>query len=132
MAGLAEAFRRAGVTLKNPRWSWSGRTRNGETVVMTLWKDLFDYRARPITYSNAGLENLAVWVDRPGNKERLENLKWARDCCDGLFRVVVVTAKDTNAEPREIEDAYYHERLIMKLVELDDQTGEFRAINVGA
>jgi hypothetical protein len=94
---LNEAFRRAGAPLRNPRWSWSARSADGKTVVMTLWKDLIDYRSRPIAYSNMGLENLAAWMNRPGNRERLENLKWARDYCDGLFRVVIITAKDVNA-----------------------------------
>ena len=29
------------------------------------------------------------------------------------------------------EDAHYQERLIVKLVDLNEQTGEFRAVNVG-
>jgi hypothetical protein len=132
MAGLAEAFRRAGVTPKNRRWSWSARSGDGKTVVMTLWKDLIDYRSQPIAYNSFAQESLAAWIDRPGNRERLGNLIWARDNCAGLFRVVITTAKDVNAEPREIEDAHYHERLIMKLIELNEDTGEFRAVNVGA
>jgi len=129
--GLAEAFRQAGVTAKNQRWSWSARSSDGKTVVMTLWKDLIDYKTKPITYSTFDRENLSLWIDRPGNRERLENLKWARDHCDGLFRVVVTVAKDTEAEPREIEDAHYQRRMIMKLVDLKENTGEFRAVNVG-
>jgi hypothetical protein len=98
---------------------------------MTLWKDLIDYREKPITYSTFDRENPSLWVDRPGNRERLENRRWARDHCDGLFRVIITTAKDITAEPREIEDAHYQRRMIMKLVELDERTGEFRAVNVG-
>jgi hypothetical protein len=132
MSGLADAFRRAGVTAKNRRWSWSARSADGKIVVMTLWKDLIDYRSKPIAYSTFDRENLTIWVNRPGNRERLENLIWARERCDGIFRVVIATAKDVNADTREIEDAHYHERLIMKLVELNEDTGEFRAVNVGA
>ena len=129
MSGLAAAFKKAGVVAKNPRWSWSARSEDGKVVVMTLWKDLIDYKAKPISYSTFSRENLSVWIDRPGNRERLENLKWARDHCEGLFRVVITTAKDTNADTREIEDAHYQARMIMKLVELNEQTGEFRAVN---
>jgi len=129
--GLAEAFRQAGVIAKNQRWSWSARSADGKTVVMTLWKDLINYKTKPITYSTFDRENRSVWIDRPGNHERLENLKWARDHCDGLFRVIITTAKDIKAETREIEDAHYQKRMIMKLVELNEQTGEFRAVNVG-
>ena len=132
MSGLAEAFRRAGVTAKNQRWSWSARSADGRIVVMTLWKDLLDYKAKPIVYSTFDRENLSVWVDRPGNHERLENLIWARDHCEGLFRVVITTAKDTKAQTRAIENAHYQERMVMKLIDLNEQTGEFRAVNVGA
>lgn len=66
--------------------------------------------------------------DRPGNGERLENLKWARDHCDGLFRVVITVAKDEKAHPREIAECYPRD-LLMRLVDLDEATGEFRAIS---
>ncbi|MGH7047722.1 MAG: hypothetical protein ACREE2_15175 [Stellaceae bacterium] len=127
MSGLAAAFKKAGITAKNPRWSWSARSADGKAVVMTLWKDLINYRATPISYSTFGRENRSVLINRTGNRERLENLKWVRDHCDGLFRVIITTAKDVNADTREIEDAHYQARMIMKLVELNEATGEFRA-----
>jgi hypothetical protein len=132
MSGLATAFKKAGVTAKNPRWSWSARSADGKVVVITLWKDLIDYKTRPISYSSFARENLSIWTNRPGNRERLENLRWARDHCGGLFRVVITTAKDINAEPREIQDAYYQPRMVMKLVDLNEVTGEFYAVNVEA
>jgi hypothetical protein len=131
MARLTEAFKRAGVAPKNQRWSWSARSADGKTVVLTLWKDMLDYSAKPITYSSVNREGSAAWATRPGNRERLEMLIWARDHCDGLFRVVITTAKDTEAETREIKDAHYQQRMIMKLIELNEQTGEFRAVNIG-
>lgn len=63
--------------------------------------------------------------------ERIENLKWARDHCERLFRVVVTVAEDEAASPRKIRDAYPQERMIMKLVQLNEDTSEFRAVNVG-
>ncbi len=131
MSGLTAAFKEAGVTAKNPRWSWSARSEDGKVVVMTLWKDLIDYKAKPISYNTFDRENLSAWVDRLGNRERLENLKWVRNHCDGRFRVIITTAKDVKADRREIEDAHYQARMIMKLGELNEITGEFRAVNVG-
>ena len=131
MSGLAVAFRQAGVTAKNPRWSWSARSEDGNVVVMTLWKDFIDYKAKPISYGTFDRGNLSTWIEKPGNRERLENLKWARDHCDGRFRVIITTAKDVNADTREIEDAHYQARMIMKLVDLREETGEFRAVNIG-
>jgi hypothetical protein len=128
MSGLATAFKAAGVAAKNPRWSWSARSADGKVIVLTLWKDLIDYKARPISYNSFAREDLANWMNRPGNRERLENLIWSRDHCGGLFRVVITTAKDVNAQPREIEDAYYQPRMVMKLVDLNEVTGEFCAV----
>jgi hypothetical protein len=54
-----------------------------------------------------------------------------RDHCGSLFCVIITTARDVKADTREIEDAYNQPRMIMKLVELNEATGEFRAENVG-
>lgn len=78
-------------------------------------------------YADVPREGTATWTELPGNRERLENLVWARDHCDGLFRVVITTAKDVNASPREIVDCYPQDKLIMRITGLDDQTGEFTA-----
>ena len=130
MTGLAEAFGVFGAKGKNPRWSWSARTPDGK-VVMTFWKDQLNYRSDPISYSTFGSPTLSAWLDKPGNHERIENLKWARDHCDGLMHVVVIEAEDARAEPRRIAKSFPQTRLMMKLTELNETTGEFSAINVG-
>jgi hypothetical protein len=63
--------------------------------------------------------------NKPGNKERIENLIWAREHCGGLFRVVVVQAHE--ARPTSIAECWPAPNLVMKLTELDLDTGEFRA-----
>ena len=128
MTGLAAAFAHYGVKPKNPRWSWSARSEDGKIVVMTLWKDHFNFKTSPISYDDFGDEHLQKWVKRPGNIERIENLKWARDNCGGVFRVVVAVAKDVNADPRAIAESYPQDRLSMRLTELNEETGEFRAV----
>ncbi len=95
-----------------------------------VWKDRLNYKVRPIEYNTIGLPNLAVWRGRHGNRERIDNLKWARDHCDGLFRVVITVANDVNARTREIAEAYPQPRMMMRLIELNEGTGEFRAVNV--
>jgi len=99
---------------------------------MTFWKDALNYSVSPISYSTFGSPRLRTWKDKPGNRERIENLKWARDQCNGLMKVVIIEAKDVNADTREIADCIVQQRMVMKLVELDEQTGEFRAVNVGS
>ena len=111
-----------GAMCKNPGWSWSARDSSGCTVVLALWQHMFDYRSRPATYSTFGQSD----AEKLGNKERIENLKWARDHCRGLFRVVILVVKDKKAERWEAA-VRYPTRLIMRLVELDETTGEFRA-----
>lgn len=94
---------------------------------MTLWKDRFNYKASPVTYDDFGDEDLVEWTNSPGNRERIENLKWARDHCAGRFKVIVATAKDMNAYPRAIEQSY-PAKMIMRLTDLNENTGEFRAV----
>jgi len=131
MTTLSKAFESFGAAGKNQRWSWSARTSDDRTVVMTFWKDLIDFAASPISYSTFDSPRLHLWKNKPGNKERIENLKWARDHCDGLMKVVIIEAKDIHADSREIADCIVQRRMVMKLVELNEETGEFRAINVG-
>ncbi len=128
---LAKSFSHFGAAGTNPRWSWSARSADGKTVVMTLWDDLLDYSNQPITYSTVGAERLPECMDQPGNRERLENLKWARDHCDGMFRVVITRAVDVGAHPREIAECFPQDRLLMRITDLNEETGEFAAVNVG-
>jgi hypothetical protein len=44
--------------------------------------------------------------------------------------VVVVKARDIQEFPRQIEDRYPDDEMIMRLVDLDEQTGEFSALRV--
>lgn len=125
---LSASFRSFGAESTNPRWSWSARSADGKTVVLTLWRDLVRVQGKSASYDTFG-RGLEQWTDRPGNRERLENLKWARDHCGGLFRVVITVAKDANAHPREIAECYPHD-MLMRLVDLDEATGEFRATSV--
>ena len=123
------AFRTFEAEGKNRRWSWSARTRDGR-VVMTFWQDQFQ-PGQPLSYSNIGRSDLAKWQDLPGNQERLDNLRWAQDRWDGLMGVVIITAANPNSHPRTIKDAYARKDLLMRLDELNRETGEFSATNVG-
>lgn len=125
MSGKVAAFAHYGVTLTNARQSWSGISPKGE-VVVGLWRDEFDYKAKPISYQPNPATNV-VWRHKPGNRERIAHLVRARDVAGGLFRVVVMTAGDTSADPREVAEAYPRDNMIMRLIELDEGTGDFRA-----
>lgn len=125
MSGKVEAFARYGVKLKNDRWSWSGISPAGD-VVLGLWQDEFDFRSTPPSY-RANAETIALWHDRPGNRERIEHLAHARKNTGGRFRVVVMRAKDITADPREVAEAFARENMNMELVEFDEDSGLFTA-----
>ena len=125
---MADCFNHFGVKKKNPRKSWSARSTDGNTVVLALWKDLLRIEGGRAIYDNFG-HATKDWAARTGNQERLADLKWASQHCGGLFRVVIIVAEDVNVEPREIADCYTHS-MTMRIVELEESTGEFRAESV--
>ena len=127
MATLSECFTHYGAVSRNRRWGWSARSADGKTVVMTFWRDLLNYKTDPVSYGELHPNGPNEWMSRPGNRERIEYLKWARDNLDGILRVVIITAKDTTAVPREIADAHVNDRMIMRIVDFDEATGHFRA-----
>ena len=127
MSGKVAAFASFGVTLKNDRWSWSGRTSDGKTVAIQLWLDGIKSSPDAVTYSDYDDPNLDLWMNLPGNRERIENIKWAIAHCNGEFRVVIGVAKDVNARPRATLRAYPKPQMIMKIKTFDEETGEFSA-----
>jgi hypothetical protein len=103
MSSLSDAFAFFGTKLRNARLDLSTRSEADKTVVVALWRDRFDYSNRAaVTYSLRLTGQPAEWLDQPGNRARLEDLRWAREHCDGRFRVVVLEAADPAAEPRTV------------------------------
>ncbi|HEY7977318.1 MAG TPA: hypothetical protein VID67_03920, partial [Rhizomicrobium sp.] len=95
-----------------------------KTVVATLWQDQFERRDGKVTYKRPG----AIAGERrsPGLSELIENFTWARDNCDGLFNVIIAIAKDKAADPRSIQECF-PSKMIMKLINFDEETGAFMA-----
>jgi hypothetical protein len=121
-----------GAIARNPRWGWSARSPDGQTVVITLWKDEISCDGDTVVVDMFNHERLHLWTGKLGNRDRIKNLIWARGRCAGLFRVVVTVAEDTKASPRSISKCYPHKTLVMKLVKLNEDTGEFRAVSVSS
>jgi hypothetical protein len=120
-----ECFEHFGALCKNPQWSWSAKSADGRVVVMCMWQDEIKREGDRMVYQS--LTPRRGEGNRPGAKERLENLKWAREHCDGLARVVVMRANDTKADPRSIAECFPHDKLVMRITHIDEATGEFRA-----
>ena len=120
-----ECFEHFGASCKNPQWSWSAKSADGRVVVMCMWQDEIKREGDRMVYQS--LTPRRGEQNRPGAKERLDNLKWAREHCDGLARVVVMRAKDTKEDPRSIAECFPHDKLVMRIIHIDEATGEFRA-----
>ena len=122
---LASSFAKFRVNLKNPRQSWSARSEDGTTVVITLWRP--GLKGKPFRYvSYSGMDSEITWTDTFGNRERLENLIWAEERCDGCFRAVVIVPKDETATKWEISESWPIEPM-MRITSLNRKNGEFIA-----
>jgi hypothetical protein len=119
------AFKHFGTKPKNIQWSWSARSPEGETVVVTLWQDKFKRRDGRIVYERQGIFNGSPDT-RPGFRELMDNLAWAQTHCHGRFRVITAIAKDVTAEPRSIRECA-PTNMVMRLTHLDMTTGTFSA-----
>lgn len=126
------AFEFYGARASNARWSWSARSPDGRIVVLTLWEDEFRHRNGKTIYVAKRRSRGSNWINRAGNRERLGNLKWARDHCKGLFRVVLAVAEDKHVSPRRIASCSPRPELVMRITHLDENTGEFRAVKVNS
>jgi hypothetical protein len=122
-----EAFAHLGAVCVNDRWSWSGRSPDGQTVVATCWQDEFFSRDGRMFYSWRGAPPGAD--ARLGVPEMMENLSLACENCDGCFGVVVTIAKPRKAEApskKEIAECF-PSSMVMKLLYLDTDRGAFVA-----
>jgi hypothetical protein len=94
-------------------------------VSTTFWQDQFENAGSIYRSSTHVTDN--KWVGSPGHTELIDNLKWARDHCGGELRIIIAIAKDTKASPRSIKECFPQEGLRMRIIELNDSTGDFVA-----
>jgi hypothetical protein len=108
---------------RNPRWSWSGRSVDGQDVAVTLWQDRFEEGGR--LYRSWATDRPREWRSRPGFVELVENLVHARDHLCGMVHVILALPKDKDAQPRSIARCFPQPKLKMRVVELNEQEGTF-------
>ncbi|SVE44537.1 uncharacterized protein METZ01_LOCUS497391, partial [marine metagenome] len=120
-----DAFAAFGVVQQNERWSWSGISNDGGTVVLTLWQDQFRFRKdeKVHYWSTFGQAN-EVWVDDVGNRRRIEHIQFCIDNCDGKFRGISVYPKKALLPERVIERAVPLTKLLWTIDKFDASTGE--------
>ena len=96
---------------------------------MGMWDDEFESEVGRTIYQSRYRPNLKGNPMRV-SKQWMANLRWARDHCDSLVRVVVLRAEDVKASPRAVKSCYPDDSLLMRIVHLDNKTGAFRAERV--
>jgi hypothetical protein len=126
---LSQCFQELGTVPKNPRWSWSGRSAAGDKVSVTLWKDRFE--GGTAIYKSTPSRSSGDWVGSNGHVELIENLVWARDNLSGEVSVIIAVPRDPDATPRQIEECYPQPNLRMRVVELNESTGDFCLERIG-
>jgi hypothetical protein len=119
------AYKHFGTKPKNVQWSWSARSDDGKTVVVTLWQDRFKRRNNHLSYESLGFDP-GNPDTRPGFRELMENLTWAQSHCGGQFKVITAIAKDITAEPRSIQECF-PTKMVMRLTHLDVTKGAYSA-----
>lgn len=124
---LTTCFEHFGAARSRRHFGGSAISDDGVTVVVAMWDDeivrLNDGR---ITYQSRFGPALRG-KSRRINLQWISHLKWAVAHCDGLIRVVVLTAQDPQADPRVLKSCYPDDRLIMQVIRLDTKTGFFEA-----
>lgn len=114
----------------NPRWSWSGKSDDGKTVAVTCWQDRFE-KGIDLYRSHTHLGEIG-WQSRPGHNELIRNLAWARDNCDGVVRIIIAAPVDPKASPRAIKECFPRPDILMRIVSLDEVSGNFELERINA
>ena len=126
MVGKVEAYAALGAALKNERWAWSGHGEDEATVVVTLWADKLREVPGGLRYDLYDAPDLDAWRSKRGNRERIRDLVLARRHADGLFRVVI--GRTNEGGDAMLEGSVYEASdIVMRLIDLDEATGEFSA-----
>lgn len=115
-----KSFRQLNALLSCP-YRWSGKSTDGKTVVVSLWRDEFVGPAGAMVYEKGDTND---WVDGPAKREFFRHLRWALDHCGGIVRVVVAV-RDL-ADRARASDCYPAPKLILRIAELDAINGAFR------
>jgi hypothetical protein len=124
---LRESYAEYGLRLTR-RSSWSARSVERKIVVLTMWQDEIRTQDGLTTYAPS--RPPSEWRHKPGNKERIENIRWALTHCNGVVRVVIAIARNPGAKVRRVLRAYPQRSLVMKITEFDEDCGYFQAIQI--
>lgn len=98
---ISQFFAGLGFPLRNIRWSWGAKNAEGSALLLRAWGDDYSFKDKTVTVLREPDRYLVS--DSFGLDERIVQLKelWG----GGLAAyIVIATAKDATAHPREIKD----------------------------
>lgn len=117
------AFASYGITLRNPNWSLSGRSKDEQTVAVSIWVNELSGDADKRVYDRPSWGD---WYVGPGRKYLFEDLAWARDHCDGIVKIVLATPREGDRDRVEAAESHADHDLIMRVTHMDADIGAFR------
>lgn len=120
--GKAEEFAKLGVKLQNSQWSWSGKSDDGDTVALTLWRHKITNGGKFYCDDVKEIAQLNL-----GAKYRIEHLKYAKEKLGGRFKAVIAVAKDEAAELLLAKRYYAWQGVEWRIEDFDESTGSFTA-----
>jgi len=126
---LSACFDFFGAARAARHFSGSAISQDGKTVVVTIWEDEIEERDGRVTYQSPYppiTQGQTVRI----SKKWITNLKWARDHCKNLVRVVVLVAENPLVRPKTLHSCYPHDTLVMRITHFDTRTGAFRAESI--
>ena len=120
-----EAFAKFSVTQVNERWSWSGISEDGLTLVLTLWSDQyrFNKESRIYEWSTFG-RDIDSWIDDAGNAHRIRDISYAIEKLEGRFRAIRVDPDTSSLPNRTIKKVSPILNLEWEITDFDPNTGE--------
>jgi hypothetical protein len=130
-----DAFAFFGVaSLRNPRWSWSGRNEELNRVVVTAWKHYFHWTVgKPAYRFPAPNERRGVTLEETlrtqhGLKPLIADIEYALAYCGGILHVVLCEVQDADAHTYEIKACHGpNPWLVLKVTSFNRENGAFEA-----
>ena len=126
---LSTCFEHFGAARSRRHFGGSAVSHDGEIVVVAMWEDEIVRQDSRATYRSRFGPTLKGKSQRVSLQWKT-HLKWALAHCEGCVRVVVLTAEETQANPRVIRSCYPDDALIMQITDFDAKTGFFQACTV--
>ncbi len=113
-----EAFKYFGTEPTNIQWSWSARSEETKTVVVTVWDH--EFRTLRGRYSFEGSPDM----EKLGAQELSRNLQWALTHCGRRVHIIRAFARDRRAKELKI-DYCIPASFTMRIAHHDLDTGKF-------